>query len=152
MPGSNAPAGGKKDLSRYKESEGRHLEEIVEGEQRITRQGNFEFFDYIVNNLYERPCYKELPSLKTQFALLKDHHSKFDDLPTIDQCLALCDLVKLVTCKSESDVNLKDRFHDGLPAACGTIRISKNLKPGTKLIRTSFTGYYEKTIFEVPEE
>ena len=150
--GSNAPAGGKKDLSRYKESEGRHLEEIVEGEQRITRQGNFEFFDYIVNNLYERPCYKELPSLKTQFALLKDHHSKFDDLPTIGQCLALCDLVKLVTCKSVSKVNLNARFHDGLTADCGTIRISKNLKPGTKLIRTSFTGYYEKTIFEVPEE
>ena len=149
--GSNATAGHKKDFSRYKESEGRHLEEIVEGEQKITRQGNFEFFDYIVNDLYERPCYKELPSLKTQFALLKEHHALFDSMATIDQCLALHVLVKLATCKSVQGQNLQG-IDKRLGSACGIILISKNLKPGAKIIRTSFTGYYEKTVFEVPKE
>lgn len=150
--GSNASAGRKKDLSRYKESGGSHLEEIVEGEQKITRAGNFEFFDYVVNNLYERTCYKELPIIKSQFALVKTHHSEFDSMATIDQCLVLHDLVKLITCKSVQGVNLCDTLDKALAKACGIISISKNLKPGTKLIRTSFTGYYEKTIFEVPGE
>lgn len=150
--GSNAAAGHKKDLSRYKESEGRHLEEIVEGEQKITRRGNFEFFDYIVNYLYERPCYKELPSLKTQFALLKERHALFDSMATIDQCLALHDLVKLVTCKSVQGIDLKHTIDEKLGSMCGIIFISKNLKPGVRLIRTSYTGYHEKTVFEVPEE
>ncbi len=150
ITGSDAPAGKKKSLDVYR-GENEFTEEITEGEHSITRGGNCEFLEYFLSSVLKRPSFLKIPELGKAFVKLIDEHSNFSSLPTIDQCLALNTLVKLTMCKSVQNNSLKP-FSSNANSSAGIIRVSKTLQPGVRLVRTSVTGFYEKVLFEVPED
>lgn len=148
--GSNAPAGQKKDLSKYK---GLKCEEIIEGEQLISRAKNKEFLLYFVGQLIAKPCLRWIPTLSVQFEHLMNTNliPSFDELSTIEQCNILHTITELIQCKSVRGKDLTV-FGPALGKACGIIMTGKNLKEGTQIIQTSITGFYQKVLFEVPKE
>ena len=144
--GSNAPAGQKKDLSRYKDL---MCDEISEGEQTVTRQKNEEMLGYLLSKISSSTEFSKLPELGENLTKLVKSHSSFSGLPTIKQCQALHDLTQLMTCRAvSSDLGV---FDSSLKTA-GKIRINKILVPGTQIIQPSITGFYQKVLFEVPKE
>ena len=117
----------------------------------VTREETKELFEYFVNDLYCRPQYKGLPEIGSQFAKIIDLKSRFDVYSTFLQMKLLFNMLKLTNCKSVKGTKMSD-FSTELPSDCGTIRLNKNLLPGTKIIQTSITGLYETVLFTVPEE
>ena len=147
--GSNAPAMQKKDLSSYLKIEP-FRESIIEGKKEITRQGNRDLFDYICKNIYTNNCYACLPGSSNLIANLPEFACAFDKIATITQCELLHRMVKLITCKSVQQIDFSDL--EGLGKNYGGITINKVLKPKGKILVRSYTGFYEKTLFVVPEE
>lgn len=146
--GSNAPAGQKKDLSKY---EGSNCDQIIEGEQVVTRDGNIEMLNYLINKISCTVAYSKLPEVGNQLNKLILNHANFETLTVIDQCQSLNVLCELLTCKSVQGRDLS-LFDNSLGKKVGMIRINKLLTPGTKIIQTSLTGFYQKVLFEVPKE
>lgn len=147
--GSNAPAMQKKDLSSYLKIEP-FRESIIEGKKEITRKGNRDLFDYICGNIYTNNCYACLPGSGNLIATIPELTEYFEKLETITQCVVLQRMIKIITCKSVQQTDLSAL--KGLGKDYGKITISKNLKPGTEIIKSSYTGFYSKTLFVIPEE
>ena len=146
--GSNLPAGKKKDLTKYDINP--LADEIVEGTAKVTRKENINLFDVITTDLFSASCYKSLPELGKVLQTIAPNKEGFCSISTIDQCRYLLMLIGLVTCKSSTNNDLS-KISDNLSKKAGTIRFSKNLKPGYKLVMPSYTGYFRKTLFTVPD-
>ena len=148
--GTNAPAGKKKDPSIYEKTDP-YRESIVEGRQTVSRKGNAELFDYICGNLYSNPIFKGLPATGGTLEKIKLSKPEFEGLTTIGQCKVLTLLIKLISAKSVQQIDLS-ALGNGIPKNVGGIKRNKVLQPGVRIVQTSITGFYTKTLFVVPED
>lgn len=149
--GKGNPAFTKKDTSIYDENDGVHIEKIMEGEAEVTRAGNIEFLNYLTSNVLTNGCFANLPEVGNSIAKIASGTAKFLGLSTLDQLNAIYDVVSIIGCRSVN-VNLRNWFGDSVSKEAGKIRFNKELPARSKLVRTSYTGYYENLLFEVPED
>lgn len=149
ITGSALPAGKKKDLSEYEKNEP-FREEIIEGQAKVTRNQNLEFFKYIANSLYQKEPYRSLPGIGKTLSKLDTFETGFANMTTIQQLKLIITMVELVSCKSVQQRKLSV-LDPSLPANFGTITINKTLKPGTLILKVSPTGFYKTEIVTIPE-
>lgn len=145
--GKNLPSGAKKDLDFYEKS---NPDKIQDGKAKISKNENVEFFRYIASNVFNRKCYLDLPELGKKLSKFSSKEKEFENLPIISQANALYSMVQLLICGPAKE-NFKYLGND-IGKAVGIVRINKKLNPGAKLFIRSYTGFYEKTLFVVPEE
>ena len=145
--GKNLPRGAKKDLDFYEKS---NPDKIQEGKAKISKNENVEFFRYVASNVFNRECYLDLPELGKKLSKFSSKEKEFENLPIISQANALYSMVQLLICGPAKE-NFKYLGND-IGKAVGIVRINKKLNPGTKLFIRSYTGFYEKILFVVPEE
>lgn len=144
--GTNQPTTKKKDLTKYEKLG--HDDDIKEGKITINKEDNIGFFNYLLDVVFEKPCYKYLPGAESAFSSIKAKKTVFVTLSTFSQIRILNEMMKLIgTTKYSSDLTLI-----GLVANCGKKTISKVLSKGTKIIFNSTTGFYSNDVFTVPED
>ncbi|MDO5330523.1 MAG: type II CRISPR RNA-guided endonuclease Cas9 [Bacillota bacterium] len=114
----------------------------------FTVEKNLALLDSIVH-LSRKDVFATLPSTATKvFQYYDSIYEKFVSLSIVDQADAAFKLYRLLLCKPGTF----DLSSVGLSKIVGVKTISKNLVPGTKLIKVSPTGYYQKVLFEVPKD
>lgn len=143
--GTNLPAGQlRPDLTKMPETD----EDIQVGMAKITKAENQDFFDYLCDDVFKRPCFALIPGVSSALKNIVDARNLFTPLSTKDQAQLLHNIVSYLQLRADRvDLRLL-----GLGKASGKISFSKNLMPGTRLIAKSVTGFYEKILFTVPED
>ena len=144
--GNGLPKGERADLSKYANSYG----PITFKGFKLTREENNKFFDYLCDDVFKRPCFALLSGIKTTICDVKTNRSLFDDLPTIQQEQLLNELVKILQ-KNNSGANLTYLSRQLVPNS-GKIVLGKSIPANTLFIAQSVTGFYEKVLFQVPED
>ena len=146
--GTNAPAGKKIDLTQYENVTG----DLKKNKLTITREETADLFDYITTKIYTKPAFEGIPSIGGILLKLHDFLEAFKVIPTtITQLHILSTMIALIQSKSVQGNSLRV-LDQSLPNSIGAIQPSNVLKPGTKIIQTSISGFYEKVLFTVPEE
>lgn len=114
----------------------------------FSKEENDLLLDEIIN-LSKKPNFATIPEISTtiypKYDLVRNNLSGFD---VSTQARLIMQIYKLLLCQSARI----DLSCIGLSKASGIKRLPKVLTPGTKLIATSPTGFYEKVLFEVPKE
>lgn len=142
--GLNDQAGQKTDTKVYE----KYGNEDIPG--KITRQEILDLFDYITKDIYCRPEFEGLPSLKSTILKVKSYNLEFQQLSTLNQRTCLAAMLKIISCKSAQGTSFE--MIDNKTKNAGIIKASKNLSKGTKIIQTSVTGLTERVLFTVPED
>ena len=146
--GTNAPAGKKIDLTQYENVTG----DLKKNKLTITREETADLFDYITTKIYTKPAFEGIPKVSTTLKRVIGFREEFVGVEkTITQCKILATLIRLIQCKSVQGNSLLELSYS-LPSKAGAITRTNILKPGTKIIQTSISGFYEKVLFTVPEE
>ena len=146
--GTNAPAGKKIDLTQYENATG----DLKKNKLTITREETADLFDYVTTKIYTKPAFEGIPSIGGTLLKLHDFLEAFKVIPTtITQLHILSTMITLIQSKSVQGNSLRV-LDQSLPNSIGIIAPSNVLKPGTKIIQTSISGFYEKVLFTVPEE
>lgn len=142
--GTNLPAGEKRDLSIYKNS----FDDIDNG--KLTREENKKFFDYLCDDVFKRPCFALLPGVENTIRDVMDNRSLFEDLSTLNQIQLLNELIKVLQ-NNNSKANLT-YLSSNLVSKSGNITLGKEIPSSSLIIAQSVTGFYEKVLFQVPED
>lgn len=143
--GTNLPTGQKKDLTKYIDNGN---DDIDDGKTVISKDKNLEFLNYLLEDVFERPCYKYFPGISSVFDKIRSAKDKFIELSTLKQAQTITEIVKLVGTTRE----LSNLEQMSLAKNAGSKTINKILNPGTQIIFTSTTGFYQNVIFTIPEE
>lgn len=145
MLGTNLPAGKEKpNPESFKKEEGKYSAAGV----LVTAEGNRKFFDYLCADVFARQCYALLPGAQSVLEKIVDKKDIFYSLSTLNQVRVINHALGLLqTGNLKADLTLL-----GMGKDAGDIKISKNLKPGMRLLAQSPTGFYEKVLFTVPED
>ena len=146
--GLNNQAGNKVDTSFYERFE---KGDIRKGKIELTRTELHDLFMYLIDDVFCRPEYEGLPTIKVTIEKIKSIENKIDELSTLRQMIFASNIIRLLSCKSCQGTNLQNVFSN-LPKACGIIMTSQKLVFNTKISQTSVTGLYEKVLFTVPED
>ena len=142
--GTNLPAGEKRDLSIYKNS----FDNI--DKDRLTRKKNQKFFDYLCDDVFKRPCFALLPGVENTIRDVIDNRPLFENLPTLNQVQILNELIKVLQNKnSKADLTY---LSSSLVSKSGNIALRKEIPSSSLIIAQSVTGFYEKVLFQVPED
>lgn len=145
--GTNLPAGQKKEYFKKFDNLGKD-DDIKDGKILITKDKNIKFFDYLVNVVLQKPCYKYCPGISSLLSGIQSNEVAFKNLSALQQIELLVELMKLVGTTRESS-NLENL---GLAKNAGVKVMNKKLKLGTQIVFTSTTGFYQHVVFTVPED
>jgi CRISPR-associated endonuclease Csn1 len=137
-----------KEKSNLNIYENKESEVIKLKGQIISKEKNIELFTYLTNNIFERPTYLRLPIVSSSFKALKSKLEEFKSSSLLNQIKIILRCIRLLSCKADR----VDLSIIGLSSVIGVKSINKRLIPGTQLISKSITGFYEKTVFTVPED
>lgn len=121
---------------------------IINNGEILTKDKNAELFDYITKDIYTRPCFVSIPELSGNLRKITEKRESFLSLNIINQMSILLKMISILNCKSTE----QDFSSLKLSKGVGGIRFSNTLTPGTQLIHSSITGFYNKIIFTVPKE
>lgn len=145
--GTNLPAVSRKDYLKKFDNLGED-DDIKDGKILITKDKNIKFFDYLVNNIMLKPCYKYCPGISSVLPKIQSKEETFKKLSTLQQIDLLMELMKLVGTTRE----LSNLEYLGLAKNAGVKKINKKLEPGTQIVFTSTVGFYQHVVFTVPED
>ena len=146
--GTNAPAGKKIDLTQYENVTG----DLKKNKLTITREETTDLFDYITTKIYTKPAFEGIPSIGGTLNKVYTAKTRFISITsTLEQIKALAGMIQLIQSKSIRGVSLRN-LDSSFSSCLGMILPSSVLKPGTKIIQTSISGFYEKVLFTIPEE
>ena len=143
--GTNLPAGQKKpDFDKLPDNN----DSIKVGSHDLDRETNLQFFDYLCDNVFNRPRFKCIPGVSSTLKDIVRNRASFSPLTVKRQAFVLNQIINLL-----QDQNAKANLTLlKLKASTGTLIFSKKLPPSTKIIAQSVTGFYEKVLFTVPED
>ena len=119
-----------------------------EGPQIINKVWNLYLYDYITKQI-QKPIYWFYGSYKKFAKAFEDSRDKFQTLGVVDQVKLLSNALALTECKHNGGCDLG---LIGGSSKSGALKINKTLSGPFKILTQSYTGYYEKVIFELDKD
>lgn len=139
----NLPAGKKVDLSDIKDDDN----DILIGDKEISKTKNNELFNELIKRISQK-VFSEIPESYFEKLSSIQTREKFETLTTKKQCEILINLIKFFGCTSSGKYSFRI-LGDDYTNNAGSHRLNKKLPVGTKIIEQSYTGFYERVLFEV---
>lgn len=140
--GLNLPAGKKNDNSE------KAIEEACENEKELNAEMNIRTYQEISKRM-ELSIYNELPEMKLNMLISNETFEIFKGLNIMNQCKVLISMVQTLFCSSGGGIVSFAELGSSYPKNAKRCRKSKVLEKGTKIVEQSYTGFYEKVLFEV---
>lgn len=142
--GTNLPAGQKRpDFDKLPDS----ADCIPVGAHNLDKEANQRFFDYLCDDVFNRPRFKFAPEISSTLKNIIKNRASFASLTVKKQAFVLNQIINLL-----QGQNIKVNLTYVDVTSAGSLRFKKRLPPNTRIIAQSVTGFYEKVLFTVPED
>lgn len=123
-------------------------EQFISGGVIINKKNNLNTFEYLQNNILNKPCLTNLPGLGNKVIACAQSKELFENLDLLTQMKLLIEILKLGGHNTpSSDLSAINQKKLGSMYLAS----SKELPRPFRVIQQSPTGFYEKVLFEIGE-